>query len=166
MRLVLNDTWIATYTPIMGVELAEQTAKRFSAAEMQRLVFVGWLGSSVSLKATSAGKTVGFAHAKYENKGAIILFALYVLPTYQGIGVSTQLLRAIETHRPSAQSIRLETLRDNASAIRWYRQRGFEEYGSTPNATATTGIASIYMDKALAQSKKHSKTPTPSTRKG
>jgi ribosomal protein S18 acetylase RimI-like enzyme len=156
VQSVLKGTWIPTYAPIMGLERAEQMAERFSAAEVQWLILGGWFGSYVCLKASSAEKTVGFAHAMYEDDGAVILYMLYVLPAYQGLGVGTQLLTAVETHRRSARSIRIETLRDNKSAIRWYQARGFEEYGSTPNATATSGIASIYMDKTLAQPAKPS----------
>lgn len=96
----------------------------------------------------------------YEDGGAIVLYMLYVLPAYQRLGAGTLLLTAIERHRRSARSIRVETLRDNKSAIRWYQARGFAQYGSTPHATALTDIASIYMDKTLTRSAKPSGLPT------
>lgn len=151
IQSVIYETWLATYEPIMGLERAQKVVSQFSAPVMQWYIWGGWFGSGLSLKATSADKIVGYAQAKFEERGAVILYMLYVLPSHQGLGVGTQLLRAIEAHRSSTTSIRVETLRDNTSAIRWYKARGFEEYGSTPNASGISGVASIYMDKSLGR---------------
>jgi len=151
IQSVVYESWIAAYEPIMGLERAQEVVSQFSAPVMQWYIWGGWFGSGLSLKAASDGKIVGFANAKCEEQGSVILYMLYVLPSHQGVGVGTQLLRAVERHWRSAKSIRVETLRDNASAIRWYTARGFEEYGSTPNASGMTGVASIYMDKPLAR---------------
>ncbi len=98
--------------------------------------------------ATHNDDPVGHAIGQRDG-GEIILYSLYVHPDWQRKGIGSALLDAVIADHPEAKAIRLEVLKDNAAAIAWYQANGFESYGETKNATGTSEVAAIYMDKKL-----------------
>jgi ribosomal protein S18 acetylase RimI-like enzyme len=104
---------------------------------------------------------VGLAMAQLDAEASeIVLYTLYVHPQWQRQGVGSALLQAAVAGFPDAKAIRLEVLKENAAAIRWYNARGFAIYGETKNATNTPNVAALYMDKNLEG------TSDPSARQG
>jgi len=82
--------------------------------------------------AEEAGAMAGFAAAQYVAwNRRVVLWHLYVAPSFRRQGVGARLLDAIDTfaHSVEARCIWLETQNINAPAIRFYQRVGFQFCG-------------------------------------
>lgn len=150
IRRLLKKTWIATYVPIMGEEVARER-ERIAFSYLNLVAYIlssNRLGSPIMLVAARDDVAEGVAYARMDSD-EIVLYLLYVDPDRQGMGIGSSLLQAVCDRHPGAKAVRLEVLKANVSAIAWYKTRGFEAYGNTANASGMNGIPSIYMDKKL-----------------
>jgi GNAT superfamily N-acetyltransferase len=168
IRAMLRATWVHTYAPIMGEAEALADARRLFRANIFKSVYqaVKWrlLGLHVA-ELVAAVDEVVIGHAGYsiETDGHVVLWMLYVAPDFQGYGIGSQLLEAIEASAPDAKSIRLEVLQGNTPAIAWYRRRGFETFHSQPRALGGTPLPVFYMDRpgAMFRNPSAARTSTP-----
>ena len=77
--------------------------------------------------------------------GRIFVYALYIHPGWQGIGVGTALLERLREIFPTAQSMRLEVLQPNAKAIGFYAARDFRVMRNIRR----TGVPALVMQRAI-----------------
>ena len=73
---------------------------------------------------------VGYGDHGVEDPGTGEIFALYVLPEYQGTGVGRQLMEAALLELSSCPRIYLWVVKGNAWAIRFYEKCGFHLSGA------------------------------------
>jgi ribosomal protein S18 acetylase RimI-like enzyme len=153
LRDLAKVCWHATYDSILGRSEAARTGGRaYSTFNVGYWICLSRLSrASTVLVAEHGGVSAGFAMSQRDGP-EIILYSLYVHPDWQRKGIGSALLDAVIAGHPGANAIRLEVLRDNASAIAWYQAKGFERYGETKSATGTSDVPSIYMDRRLAGS--------------
>ena len=147
---LLKVCWHATYDQMLGRDQAAWAGRHLRSKFNLGLWIARSLLSRAStvLVATRDNGPVG--HAMGQRDGSeIILYSLYVHPDWQRKGIGSALLDAVIADHLEAKAIRLEVLKDNAAAIAWYQANGFESYGETKNATGTSEVAAIYMDKKL-----------------
>jgi ribosomal protein S18 acetylase RimI-like enzyme len=155
VHTVLKASWHSAYDSILGPQRATEVGRRyysklnlwmFAACSISR-------SDTLLLVATRGQATVGYAVAQRDDASAeIVLYMLYVHPECKALGIGSALVDAVIAHFPAAKAIRLEVLRDNTGAIRWYKSKGFEIYGETEHATATPNVAAVYMDKKIDRS--------------
>lgn len=148
---LIETSWHAANDPLMGRDTAlahgRHVYARFPLAvyvTYSRLFPRTW----AALVATASDALQGFALLQRDGT-EIILYMLYVHPERQRQGVGTALLDAGIASLPGAKAIRLEVLQANTAAIAWYKSQGFESYGETANATGTTGVPALYMDRKI-----------------
>jgi len=82
--------------------------------------------------AEEAGVVAGFAAAQYVAwNRRVVLWHLYVAPSFRRQGVGARLLAAVDTfaHSVEARCVWLETQNINAPAIHFYRRVGFQFCG-------------------------------------
>ena len=72
------------------------------------------------------------AHAKLDANRQVEIGRFYVLPAFNGKGVGTQLMRACVNYAKSEQAdvLWLGVWENNAAAISFYKQMGFEKFGN------------------------------------
>lgn len=145
---MLKASWRSAHERIVGTG-ASHIFSKFNLAMWVAQCFVSSRVWAMPV-ATCEGKIAGCAMTQLDGD-EIVLYLLYVHPDWQGQGVGSTLLAAAIAKHPTAKAMRLEVLKDNAPAIAWYKSKGFQVYGDTKYATGTSGIAALYMDKALGR---------------
>jgi ribosomal protein S18 acetylase RimI-like enzyme len=123
VRALLVETWHATYDGIYGWQrVAEITNAWHSLDNLS-----AQLGreSGAFLVALVGSEIIATASARIEQDRAALLTRLYVLPTYQGIGIGRTLLQVTLACFPHAPVARLEVESQNEPAIVFYERMGF-----------------------------------------
>ncbi|WP_024910980.1 GNAT family N-acetyltransferase [Chania multitudinisentens] len=100
----------------------------------------------VILKAVIDGAIVGSVRAKADNNRCLI-GKLIVQPEYQGRGIGSALLAAIETHFPSVSYYQLFTGSLSSANIRLYQRNGYCISHSSP---LSDRISIIFLEKAAS----------------
>lgn len=123
VRSLLVETWHATYDGIYGWQrVAEITNALHSlenlSAQLDR-------DGEAFLVALVDDQIVATSSARRERDRAALLTRLYVLPTYQGVGIGRTLLHVTLAHFPLAPVARLEVELQNEPAIAFYERMGF-----------------------------------------
>jgi len=149
---LLKVCWHTAYDQMIGRDQAVRAGRHLHSKFNLGLWIVRSLLSRESTVLAATHDDVPVGHAMGQRDGTeIILYSLYVHPEWQRKGIGSALLDAVIADHPEAKAIRLEVLKDNATAVAWYRSKGFETYGDTKNATGTSDAAAIYMDKNLGR---------------
>jgi ribosomal protein S18 acetylase RimI-like enzyme len=97
-------------------------------------------------------RPVGFARAAFDpEEGRCYLASLYVLPDFQGRGLGSQLLRACERFAldQGAAEIWLGVMRQNVTALAWYRRIGFRFVREEPFTMGRTTVQHLLGHRAL-----------------
>ncbi|MEW6632842.1 MAG: GNAT family N-acetyltransferase [Pseudomonadota bacterium] len=131
IRVLLVETWHATYDAIYGVErVTEITDKWHSVASLRSRLT---RPNSEFLVADDGTRLGGVAFAESSDDGGqVTLKQLYVLPGLQGRGIGGMLLDEVIESFPEASTIRLEVEEKNTKAVAFYEANGFvrtEEVG-------------------------------------
>lgn len=94
----------------------------------------------VVLKAEVGGDIVGSVRAAQDNGGVCRIGRLVVLPPWQGRGVGTALMKAIEAEFPAAEKFAIFTGHKSAGTIRLYKKLGYVETGREPMTELVTHV--------------------------
>lgn len=123
VRALLVETWHATYDGIYGWRRVAEITNAWHSLENLR----GQLGrdEGVFLVALVGEEVIATASARLERDGAALLTRLYVLPTWQGVGIGRTLLQVALARFPKAPVARLEVESQNEPAIAFYERMGF-----------------------------------------
>lgn len=148
IRDVLVDTWHATYDAIYGAQRVNAiTADWHSLDALGRLVTLGPASLMVAemdhrIVATATARMIAATQAKLDR--------LYVLPSAQGHGIGTRLMRETLSRLPEASTVVLEVEPQNRHAIDYYRAQGFSYVrGITDCGRAGSGIPADLYQRAL-----------------
>ncbi|GGD88444.1 N-acetyltransferase [Aureimonas endophytica] len=127
LRLLLKETWHATYDAIYGAEDVDRlTAEWHSIESMeQRLT----RPHSRFLVAVVGDAIAGMAFAAEEEPRIVFLHQLYVLPERQGGGIGSALLAAVEQGFVGCERMRLDVEVANRPAVTFYERHGFSALG-------------------------------------
>jgi ribosomal protein S18 acetylase RimI-like enzyme len=139
-----------------AVELVERPlqaplVKRYSIGE----VFAGWARWDDGWVAeTDAGEIVGFATVEYEAwHQRLILWFLYIAPTWRRRGVGRALLAEVEAHAQSlnATHVWLETSNVNVPGVAAYQRLGYRLCGADAHyyGQYMPGESAIFLAKVL-----------------
>ena len=94
----------------------------------------------VVLKAESGGDIIGSVRAAQDDDGVCRIGRLVVLPPWQGQGVGTALMRAMEDAFPTAARYSIFTGHKSVGTIRLYEKLGYEETGREPVSGRVTHV--------------------------
>jgi len=147
VRVLLGETWHATYDAIYGNErVAQITATWHSVDALRRHLDSGGL----RLVAVRDGVIVGTAADLPSGGGDHVKLAqLYVLPAGQGTGKGQALLDAFIAAFQSARRITLEVEPANTRAIAFYARHRFAKIGEVANCGGgASGIQAVVMGRA------------------
>lgn len=144
--VVGHGTWPATYEPIAGADYVRMGLAKWWTAEATAPA----LRAGRVLVAEVEGEIVGMASSGLLD-GRLVLWKLYVLPSFQGHGVGSALMDAVLARAARAyDEIRLAYLDGNVQAAGFYRSRGFVEL---QREVGGHGIPdSVWMSRALTPS--------------
>jgi len=136
---------IKAYLQFLGEDLSFQ---RIDEEYEQLPVMYGGLVGSIILCKTNDGRYAGMVALRNKGDGTCEMKRLYVLPTFNGLGIGKELcLRIINTGKHLGyKKMVLDTLRRLQPAYRLYKQLGFvetEAYYKNPLA----GV--VYLEKEL-----------------
>jgi ribosomal protein S18 acetylase RimI-like enzyme len=143
MQSVLIRTWVNTYTPIMGAELAHESANRSFAISVVREKIE--LNPKVVLLADIDGEICGVAQVR-SHGSSIHIGTLYINPDWQRTGIGTAMLERLAELHPYASSIALEVLQQNSAGINFYRSRNFRVLRQGPDSLKM-GLQSLILQK-------------------
>ena len=123
VRALLVETWHATYDGIYGWQRVAEITNAWHSLDN----LAAQLGreSGAFLVALVGSEIIATASARVERDRAALLTRLYVLPTYQGIGIGRTLLQVTLACFPHAPVARLEVESQNEPAIVFYERMGF-----------------------------------------
>lgn len=123
VRALLVETWHATYDGIYGWQRVAEITNAWHSLDS----LTAQLGrdNSAFLIAQVGDEIIATASARMETDRSVLLTRLYVLPTYQGVGVGRTLLQVILACFPLAPVARLEVESQNEPAITFYERMGF-----------------------------------------
>ncbi|MGH3499621.1 MAG: GNAT family N-acetyltransferase [Nocardioidaceae bacterium] len=140
----------ASYAPLLGQVCADhQYDIWWTRDALQRS-----LRRSVNLVATAGEGTIVGVATLGERDGKPVLWKLYVLPEYHGLGVGTRLIAAAEAHAPAgAVALRLEYVDGNEPAAGFYRAKGFREVAREPDPDGWPD--EIWMERPIEPSPLH-----------
>jgi ribosomal protein S18 acetylase RimI-like enzyme len=149
VRLLLVETWHATYDAIYGAERVTQLTDTWHSLDSLRRRLTR--PSSEFLVADDGERIAGMAFAAADAEGkTVTLHQLYVLPAYQGHGIGGALLDEVLDDFPDAEIVRLEVEAANSRAIAFYKLYGFEQTGRTGNCgVAGSGIPALVFERAV-----------------
>lgn len=150
LRLLLAETFHATYDPFYGPQKVQQLIDSWHslAALKARIEKKG----GEFLVADDGGGLGGMAYAAMSPKLAktAMLHQLYVRPSCQRQGVGRDLFAEIETCFPDAEILRLEVEPRNAGAVAFYEAHGFVEVDRIDSCGGPdSGLPAIVMEKRL-----------------
>lgn len=121
IQAVAEQTWRATYAGhIPGADIAAFLTAAYNHEQLTRRLSLGLF------VAVRGEDVIGYAQVGLNNENAAELFALYVLPAYQGIGAGWQLWqRALARVRELGRGqMLLWVLEANDVARRFYERQG------------------------------------------
>ena len=145
---LLAEVWHATHDAQLGRDkVAEITAKWHAPALLRAQIEDS---AKCFLVAEAGGRElVGHAISWLGEDAVISLLRLYVLPSMQGRGLGSRLLRAAVAAWPSGCLLRLEVQALNAPAIRFYERQGLRVIGDTAERGGLTDIPALIMERPL-----------------
>lgn len=148
VRDVLVTTWHDTYDAIYGLQRVNAvTADWHSADALGRLVSFGPASLMIAVR---DGKIIATATARMIAATQAKLDRLYVLPSAQGHGIGTRLMRETLSRLPDASTVVLEVEPQNRKAVDYYRAQGFSYVrGIADCCRAGSGIPADLYQRAL-----------------
>jgi ribosomal protein S18 acetylase RimI-like enzyme len=123
VRALLVETWHATYDGIYGWQRVAEITNAWHSLD-NLTAQLGREGGAF-LIAELGAELVATASARLEPDRSVLLTRLYVLPTYQAVGVGRTLLQVVLACFPLAPVARLEVESQNEPAIAFYERMGF-----------------------------------------
>lgn len=127
VRALAHRIWPQAYAGILTKEQIENMlSKIYSLENLRAEMEAGhrfWLAADADLAA--------FASA-YTDGQTLWIKKLYVLPTRQGQGIGTSLIRTIVAAFPQASELKLLVNDKNTPAQSFYEKLGFTKAGTTP----------------------------------
>ncbi len=127
LRVLLRETWHATYDEFYGVEEVERLTAGWHSIEAMEARLRKPDGAF--LVATENERVVGMTFAAEEEFGLVCLHQLYVLPDAQGRGIGGSLFDAALEAFPTAERLRLDVEIANRRAVAFYERRGLQTLG-------------------------------------
>ena len=103
------------------------------------------LAELLVLKATLGGRIVGSVRGRLEGDHTCQVGRLIVHPDWQGRGIGTRLLRALETAMPEARRFELFTGERSARNLRLYERLGYHELRRAP---LSERVVVVYLEKS------------------
>jgi ribosomal protein S18 acetylase RimI-like enzyme len=125
IRRVLKETWLATYGSLFSLEQIDRITGNWHAPE--RIEFsIHDPNTYIAVAKDDTGDIVGMVSAR--RAGALLtLDRLYVLPSFQGQGIGTELLNRALGAFTGVAAAELEVEEMNTPAIGFYQRQGFTE---------------------------------------
>jgi ribosomal protein S18 acetylase RimI-like enzyme len=148
LRVLLAQTWHATYDAFYGAETVDALIGRFhSPAALQAMLD---RQRSDYLVADDGERLCGCAYAAATGDDArvVTLFQLYVLPELQGRGIGGMLLEEIEQSFFESERLRLDVEERNGRAVAFFETEGFTQVGREEHAGELARSVLIY-EKSL-----------------
>jgi GNAT superfamily N-acetyltransferase len=146
--IIQRRDWLETERALEGLrERAIDSSTGYSTE--QRTVWkrqLGWSDGELFTEETEEAIR-GFI-AFYNNKGTLIVEALYVDPKFQGQGVGKSLLKTAEIEA-RGRGIKRIFLRSSLGARRFYESQGFTELPNQEDYRGSTKLESYAMSKSL-----------------
>lgn len=122
VQQVAAESWHDTYEGIIPREIRE----RFLEAAYSPDMLKRRMEQSLVLVAQHAGLVVGFANFyRLKEPGAAELSAVYLLPSHQGLGLGSSLLKNGLDQLAEVERLYVTVERDNVTARKFYEARGF-----------------------------------------
>ncbi|WEX87416.1 GNAT family N-acetyltransferase [Sinorhizobium garamanticum] len=151
VRVLLTETWHATYDTLYGVDKVNELTARWHSVDaltkrLQRK-------NAEFVVADNGSELAGMGYAAMSDTLAktAVLHQLYVLPKYQRQGIGRDMFAELETCFPDAERMRLEVEPQNLHALAFYRAHGFAEVGKTANCgDELSGVPALILEKRLS----------------
>jgi ribosomal protein S18 acetylase RimI-like enzyme len=143
IRAVAAVTWRATYAGLIAAPDIEWFLERaYSEAQIARTL--DWLSDGY-LVATDEESVVGYAMAGPDREGAAEVWAIYVLPDYQGKGVGHALWERATAHLWAGGYVEctLWVVAGNTAARRFYERHGAVAVGERLDEVGESRVAEI-----------------------
>ncbi|WP_112818364.1 GNAT family N-acetyltransferase [Ensifer sp.] len=149
VRVLLAETWHATYDTFYGVEKVNELTGRWHSlpALKSRLE-----RKNAEFLVADDGRNIGgmgYAAMSDTLKKTVVLHQLYVLPKLQRQGIGRDIFAELETCFPDAERMRVEVEPQNLHALAFYRAHGFSEVGRTSDCGDASGLPALILEKPL-----------------
>ncbi|MCM2451470.1 GNAT family N-acetyltransferase [Agrobacterium vitis] len=150
VRVLLGETWHATYDALYGVAKVQKIIDTWHSAAALKARLAKKGGEFLVADDGKRLGGMGFAAMADNMAKTAILHQLYVHPSCHRQGIGTDILAELETCFPDAEILRLDVEPKNTGAVTFYTAHGFVEVDRTQNCGAAgSGIEGLVMEKPL-----------------
>lgn len=151
VRVLLTETWHATYDTYYGAEKVKELTTRWHSIDALRERLQRKNAEFVVADNGTELAGMGYAAMSDTLAKTVVLHQLYVLPKYQRQGIGREMFAELETCFPDAERMRLEVEPQNLHALAFYRAHGFAEVGTTANCgDEQSGVPALILEKRLS----------------
>ena len=146
IRTLLIESWHAAYDPILSPKEVDGHC-RWLFSEPMIECYVRDTALKRLYVAETEGRLAGLAQCGISITGRLIVYMLYVHPDYQRRGIGRELMTYCAGSFAWANSLAVEVLEPNTSAIAFYETLGMTKAGAMLNPSrASVPIAYMYRD--------------------
>ncbi|MEM8750129.1 MAG: GNAT family N-acetyltransferase [Pseudomonadota bacterium] len=144
-RQLFNESWIKTYSPIIGDETTrELIAKKHAAEVFARQALEP---DHIFLVALDGDTVVGHVYGFPQD--GFYIDRLHVKPTRKGQGIGRPLIDAVIARRPHGERLWLDVLLGNDQAMGFYGRVGFTRGGQTDACGGLAGIPAVIYEMTV-----------------
>lgn len=119
---IAKESWHATYTGIIPLKIQDNFLKKAYSDEMMKIR----LNNSYMFVAEVKKKIVGFSNfTPIDDEGKSELSAIYIYPSYQNMGIGTELLKEGINKIENINTIYLDVEKENKVGLNFYEKKGF-----------------------------------------
>jgi ribosomal protein S18 acetylase RimI-like enzyme len=139
---VIWQTWMGAYQSFIPEEdLRAYHDEFYSREHLEKLCYDRNVHGFV---ATEIEKVVGFVRTNYaQDERRYYVSSLYILPTYQGLGIGTRLMQlaAEEARLLGLDRVWIGVMVQNSAGLAWYRRMGYRIHEEQPFVMGKTTVS-------------------------
>ncbi len=147
---LLRTCWAAAYGSFLSEDALAAIALEWHHPDVLRQQIANpWI--AFVLARAESGALVGVATAKETRDNSVLsVLRLYVLPSYQGQGIGSQLLREVLAAFPTVRRVELEVAEANVQGRTFWTKRGFRLCRRMEARVGDTTLALVAMERTVA----------------
>ncbi len=150
IRRVAETTWHHTYEGIIPLGIQERFLKEaYSDGSLEKRI-----GASLFLVAEENGEVAGFANFSGVDEGySANLYAIYVLPAFQGRKIGSALLEEGMRNYAGLQSLTVDVEKENRAGLHFYKAKGFQKIKEFTEDLYGHSLQTVRMKRTLIDGK-------------
>ena len=147
IKKLLSETWVNTYGGIYSPDTIQNITSQWHKPELlvsqiqDPNVYFG--------VAKDQNQIVGLVTIRRIDENVLMMFRLYIHPTYQRKGIGTKLMEEALKIFKGCRKLKIEVEEQNIKGISFYKKMGFKEIGRKTEKIGNNEMLTIEMEKGI-----------------